>query len=140
MIRSLAEVISSKQPIFGLILRSSKDLTCTNLFCERVTEPCVCRLDKVLNMKKLTDLKQLDLSSNGLFALPPSLSALEQLEELDLSHNNLSEIPSFLLSLPNLKVLNIAGNIGIKMSQQAPDSKLQIIYSSSSKDVTRGST
>lgn len=117
ILRTLAEVVSSRQPVVSLVLKSSKDLICTNLFCERVSEPCVCRLDKILKMKKLTEVKSLDLSHNSLDQLPPSLSSLEQVEELNISGNRLTEIPDFVLSLPKLKILNVSGNIGIKLPE-----------------------
>ena len=119
MLRSLAEVVSSRQPVTGVVLRASKDLLCTNLFCEKVSEPCICRLDRVLQMKKMNSVKVLDLSNNKLNVLPPSLSELRELEELDVSGNCLSEIPPFVLSLPKLKVLWVSGNTEVKLPSQA---------------------
>lgn len=52
VIRSLKELnaYSAKEPVkaTALLLPSSKDLVCNNLFCEKVTGPCVCRLERVL--------------------------------------------------------------------------------------------
>lgn len=115
MIRSLAEVISSRQPVTAVALRASKDLLCTNLFCEKVSEPCVCRLDRVLQMKKMNALKLLDLSNNKLNVLPPSLAELRELEELDISGNCLPEVPQFVLSLPKLRVLRVSGRPEIRL-------------------------
>ncbi len=109
--RSLIEVVSSSGAVVkSLVLRSSPDLVCNNLFCEKVTQPCICRLDRVLKSKKLIDLIHLDLSHNKLAALPPSIDVLKNLEELDISNNNFSELPSSILSLPNLKILKVKGN------------------------------
>jgi Leucine-rich repeat (LRR) protein len=136
MLHSLAEVMASKQPILGLVLRGSQDMMCTNLFCERVSEPCVCRLDRVLKMKKLSNVKILDLSNNNLDLLPPSIHALEHVEELNISGNKLCEIPDFVLTLPHLKVINVSGNAGIRLPVNSEQYKYEIITDAeSSKSV-----
>jgi Leucine-rich repeat (LRR) protein len=127
ILHSLAEVLACKQLVRGVVLRSSQDLLCTNLFCEKVSEPCVCRLDMVLSKKKLVDLKILDLSNNKLHLLPPIIGSLVQLEELNLSGNCLLEVPEFVLSLPKLKVLNISNNFGIRPPASLKDSHIDII-------------
>ena len=42
--RSLTEVVKLKGKVTNLLLSASRDLVCTNLWCEHVTGPCVCRL------------------------------------------------------------------------------------------------
>lgn len=77
--RSVADVMAHDAGtghLVRLILSGSKDMICNNLFCEKVTQPCVCRLDRVISMKKLSHVQILDLSNNNLSALPPSLAHL----------------------------------------------------------------
>ena len=119
--RSLAEIISSKKPITGIILQKSADLLCSNLFCEQVGMPCVCRLDRILGRHKLASVKSLDLSGNQLPFLPPSLGNLTELEHLDLSYNCLHEVPECVLTLPKLKVLDISHNPSIKQLSNYQD-------------------
>lgn len=45
--RSIREASALKQ-VSSLVLRRSEDLVCRNMLCEKVGEPCVCRLDLVL--------------------------------------------------------------------------------------------
>ena len=125
--RSIAEAVSRKEPVLQLVLRASKDLICNNLFCERVTEPCVCRLDRMLSSKKLTDLRELDLSDNRLSALPPSIGNLTALEVLNISGNNLTQIPPFVEHLPNLKLLNLSGNVAMKDISRITIRKYKIV-------------
>jgi len=85
--RSLLEVYHHKGKIAELVLTASSDLVCNNLWCEKVTLPCICRLEKVLQSVDVATLKRLDLSNNGLSALPPSIAKLTGLKELNLSGN-----------------------------------------------------
>jgi Leucine-rich repeat (LRR) protein len=125
--RSIAEVISRKEPVRQLVLRASKDLVCNNLFCEKVTEPCVCRLDRMLSSKKLTELRELDLSNNRLNVLPPSIGTLTSLEVLNISGNNLKQIPAFVDQLPSLKVLKLCGNPVIYENSEFRTRKYEVI-------------
>ena len=59
--------------------------------CEHVGEPCICRLSAVLD--KLPNLEQLDLSHNGLTALPEAVNQLSRLTYLDLRGNKLKGLP-----------------------------------------------
>lgn len=46
--RSIREASALKH-VRSLLLRRSEDLVCRNMLCEKVGEPCVCRLDLVLS-------------------------------------------------------------------------------------------
>jgi Leucine-rich repeat (LRR) protein len=91
-------------------LCSSPDLICNNLFCENVTGPCICRLERALEQVNLESLKYLDLRGNGLSALPPSVARMHNLEEIDLQGNSFNIKPAVLDDLPNLKVVRLDGN------------------------------
>ena len=91
-----------------LNLASSSDLTCTNIICEKVGDPCICRLSHAL--ERLKNLVSLDLSGNRLTALPASIGLLKHLEILNASNNDLRELPSTLHDLPCLQMLDISGN------------------------------
>ena len=77
VIRSLKELgnFSSKLPVnaSSLLLSRSEDLVCNNLFCEKVTKPCICRLERALGRLSVEHLKKVDLSGNRLIELPPGL-------------------------------------------------------------------
>ena len=111
VVRSLKEISSlSSSPaapvrIAALLLSKSDDLICNNLFCEKVTLPCICRLERSLAKVSTLDLKKLDLSSNRLTDLPPSLEKFTELEELDISNNALSKIPAYFAKFKHLKHL-----------------------------------
>eukprot|EP01041_Mallomonas_annulata_P013666 gene13666-29056_t len=110
---SLQQALSitrSKLSITALILNSSADLKCTNMFCEKVTLPCLCRLESVLQKLDSSELVKLDLGNNGLTDLPPSISSLTSLQELYLSDNNLTTLPDTFSKLHELRVLDMRGN------------------------------
>lgn len=100
---SLGQAIRTAQTIESLDLRESSDLLCVNLMCEKVGEPCICRLSGVL--ERLPQLKRLNLSQNQLTSIPESIGKLGQLRSLDLSNNKLIDLPSTLRQLSNLQVL-----------------------------------
>ena len=103
--RSLAEVLLMKGKVKELILRSSQDLICNNVFCEKVTLPCICRLERVLDKIDVQELVKLDLSDNRMDFLPPSLGKMTELRELNLSGNNFTSRPPLLDSLKKLERL-----------------------------------
>jgi Leucine-rich repeat (LRR) protein len=67
---------------------------------------------------QLKNLRTLNLFSNKLSTLPPSLCNLKKLEKLYLPYNNVASIPDCIFSMPELKDLNLYGNPLAK----APDS------------------
>lgn len=115
IVRSLRDLVaSSKVPraIENIILKSCEDLVCRNLFCEKIGKSCLCRLEHALASPfvDLTSVKSVNLSSNKLESLPPSISKMNNLEELDISENSFTELPHFLLSLDKLSRVNISSN------------------------------
>jgi len=76
--------------------------------CEKVGDPCICRLARVLSLTP--NLERLDLAKNGLKALPEEVFKLRNLRNLDLSHNVLTELPPSVLQLSHLRVLDVQGN------------------------------
>jgi Leucine-rich repeat (LRR) protein len=56
---------------------------CVNMMCEKVGQPCVCKLAKFVS--KLPKLKRLDVAGNHLKQLPDSIWDLAELEHLDVS-------------------------------------------------------
>jgi len=105
---SLSEATRAGKRLRELALRSSADLKCVNLMCEKVGEPCICRLARVLSLTP--DLERLDLAKNGLTALPEEVFKLRNLRDLDLSHNLLTELPPSVLQLSHLRALDVQGN------------------------------
>jgi Leucine-rich repeat (LRR) protein len=109
--RSLRDVSLSKNAsgqlvqVAVLLLPSSPDLVCNNLFCEKVTLPCLCRLERKLQLIDPNHLKVIDLSGNGLSELPPSLEKFTALEEINISKNKLKVLPSYFKNMLNLKKL-----------------------------------
>ena len=72
--RSLTEVVKVTRKggkVTNLLLKASKDLVCNNLWCEKVTGPCICRLERTIQDLDQTALEKMDLSGNKLTALPP---------------------------------------------------------------------
>ena len=104
----MSEATRAGKRLRELVLRSSADLKCVNLMCEKVGEPCICRLARVLSLT--TDLERLDLAKNGLTALPEEVFKLRNLRDLDLSHNLLTELPPSVLQLSHLRALDVQGN------------------------------
>ena len=92
----------------ALDLSRSEDLLCRNLVCERVGEPCICRLAVALERHAAT-LAWLSLAGNGLTQLPAALTALPALRHLDLSANGLSALPAGFADLRSLQVATRLG-------------------------------
>jgi Leucine-rich repeat (LRR) protein len=109
--KTLVQVLQSKN-LKSILLRSSQDLICSNLFCEKLGEPCICRLERALSKDGLsTTVQELDLHGNNLKDLPPSLYKLSELRVLNLSNNKLSNLSiENLQRLKNLEKLDISGN------------------------------
>ena len=98
----------TKHALQELNLASSFDLICTNIICEKVGDPCICRLSHAL--ERLKDVVSLNLSGNRLTALPASIGSLKNLEVLDASDNELRELPHTMGDLCSLQTLDISGN------------------------------
>lgn len=95
--RSLGELLRLKGAVRELRLRSSPDLVCSNLMCEKVTKPCLCRLERALQAANPLDLEVLDLSGNNLDVLPPFVATLAKTPRtftLDLSNNLFTRLPA----------------------------------------------
>jgi Leucine-rich repeat (LRR) protein len=114
--RSLRDLVSCAPEgalvIQAISLKGSSDLVCRNIFCDKVGQPCLCKLEHALSSPRLdlSMIRTINLSSNGLTALPPSLERMINLEELDLSENSLTALPSFLPKLEKLSLLNLSAN------------------------------
>ena len=95
--RSLAELLRHKGAVRELRLRASPDLVCSNLMCEKVTKPCLCRLERALQAASPLGLEVLDLSGNMLDALPPYVAVLAgspRTLTVDLSNNLFTRLPA----------------------------------------------
>jgi len=90
----------------------TKDLKCTNVFCEAAGGPCICRLSRWIEQTKprLNALRCLSLRGAKLGKLPESLFLLDRLEELDLRDNDLTELSESISKMTELKILRLDGN------------------------------
>mmetsp|Transcript_37198 Transcript_37198/g.95061 ORF Transcript_37198/g.95061 Transcript_37198/m.95061 type:complete len:126 (+) Transcript_37198:123-500(+) len=78
------------------------------MLCEKVGDPCVCRLARAL--ERLPSLTALSLAGNGLDQLPDALWGAAGLRHLDLSHNRLPRLPGGVGGLAALESLDLRGN------------------------------
>lgn len=99
---SLSQAVRQAETVDSLDLQQSPDLLCVNLLCEKVGDPCICRLSRVL--ERLQHLQRLNLANNRLISLPDSVGQLSQLQYLDLSHNKLTGLPDTMQHLRQLRV------------------------------------
>lgn len=81
--RSLKEAAKLGSATTSLLLRSSEDLVCRNLFCAKLGGACVCRL--AVHLSRLGGLRELDVAENDLGVLPESVFNLSELQHLDIS-------------------------------------------------------
>jgi hypothetical protein len=100
----------------GIALRASKDLICTNLMCEKVTQPCICRLELALqSVNNPESILFIDISGNALTSLPPSLSRFTELKFLDLSENAFKIKPPLVMKLEtSCTKVDMSGNPVVK--------------------------
>ena len=103
--RSLGELVRLRTQVTHVLLSASADLVCNNLFCEKVTQPCLCRLERALESSDPSRVEVLDLSGNRLEALPPSVARMVGLKVLDLRNNAFKQMPKELTKLKNVQVL-----------------------------------
>ena len=90
------------------------------MFCEKVTQPCICRIERVLEKINSNTIETIDLSNNKLESLPPSLAKMTNLKVLNLNDNHLRTIPDEMISkLINLEELHVKNNPFIEI----PDMK-----------------
>jgi hypothetical protein len=97
--RSLTEIVKASGKIKSLVMVASKDLVCMNMWCEKVTGPCICRLERAIQKMDTELLQEVDLSGNKLTALPPSFSSLTNLRKVNISDNDFTEKPAILADL-----------------------------------------
>ena len=103
--RSLGDLVRLRSQVTHILLSGSADLVCNNLFCEKVTLPCLCRLERALEASDPSRIEILDLSGNRLEALPPSVVRMVGLRVLDLRNNAFKQMPHELKDLTSVKVL-----------------------------------
>jgi Leucine-rich repeat (LRR) protein len=107
--RSLAELLRMKKSVTEVILVGSPDLVCNNLMCEKVTKPCLCRLERALEGSIASRVEILDLSGNRLEGVPPAVTRMPKLRVLDLRNNAFEHMPKELEKLTGVKIL-MGGN------------------------------
>ncbi|KKU48921.1 MAG: Leucine rich repeat protein [Parcubacteria group bacterium GW2011_GWA2_46_9] len=66
-------------------------------------------------IRKLRNLRKLDVSRNSMTGIPAEISQLSNLEVLDYSYNQITGMPYELANLKKLKTFNLTGN---KFSEQ----------------------
>ncbi len=92
----------------NLDLSQAKALTCHNMMCEHVGEPCGCRIAAFLERRSFPKLETLSLRGAGLRAVPDAVLRLPLLRELDLSRNELlCALPDDLAALESLETLDV---------------------------------
>ena len=85
---SLAEATRHGKKCETLKLSKSEDLICKNIMCEKLGEPCICRLARCLSFTP--NVVDIDLSDNGLTNLPDTIYSLQKLQKIDLKGNSFS--------------------------------------------------
>ena len=92
----------------NLDLSQAKALTCHNMMCEHVGEPCSCRIAAFLERRSFPKLETLSLRGAGLRAVPDAVLWLPRLRELDLSRNELLRaLPNDLAALESFETLDV---------------------------------
>lgn len=107
---SLAEAVRKRSTLRVLDLTAAADLVCQNMMCEKLGDPCICRVSVAL--QKLQGLQHLCLAKNRLLSAPEviSQSTLPELVSLDLSFNRLEELPLPVVQHKGLRDLYLQGN------------------------------
>lgn len=113
--RSLKDVARYHKAVKQLVLEASPDLSCVNIMCEKVGEVCicVCVLGCCENHPHHLCISPRDTTQ---FHLQPcicklgvSLSFAPNVERVNLSSNGLEALPDALFDLPHLKELDLTG-------------------------------
>ena len=109
-----SKLVTKGESITALQLGGSDDLECRNIMCEKLGGKCICKLERWLQQtggeERMPELQTIDLSSNGLDGLPPSLWAQRGVQCLDLSGNALRELPAEVTEMKALRELRLHGN------------------------------
>eukprot|EP00959_Pyramimonas_sp_CCMP1952_P146337 3063422-Pyramimonas_sp.AAC.1 len=122
---SLAEALRKAGKVKVLDLTQSSDLTCMNLMCEKVGDPCICRLSRVL--ERTPNVEVVSLAKNRLEQLPDALWTLKELRSLNLSDNSLRDLSTQIAQLAKLRHLNLSGNSGLQMPSTLPEGLEDIV-------------
>jgi len=91
---------------------------------ENIQIACVLDLSGKLNgsvspdIAKLTNLNELNLSSNNLTQFPTAVLQLKKLKSLNLSHNQLESVPSEIGNMVSLQTIDLRNNSVLLFSQQ----------------------
>ena len=78
------------------------DLSYNRLFCNPYT---------LEYLGDLSNLRELNLESNGLYTIPPNITTLPKLEALFLENNRFKEFPTEFLKISQLKILHLQSNL-----------------------------
>ena len=81
----LSEAVRLGPKVEALVLRGSEptDLSCVNIMCEKVGEPCVCKLARCVS--RLPNLIRLEIPDHKLGFLPEAIGELTSLQYIDVS-------------------------------------------------------
>ena len=109
---SLREASARTREVVSLDLSGSEDLRCTNLFCEKVGGPCLCKLARAV--ERMRGLEELRLDGSALSAVPDAVWALPRLRRLGLADNGLTALAVPPGGAPALEELSLRGNAGLR--------------------------
>lgn len=117
IVRSINEIIKNKgKAITGIVLSASDDLVCRNMMCEKLLQPCVCRLEHVLHqfVSHPMHVDTLDLSNNKLEFSPPAITKFSMLTTINLSKNKFPTVEKIpwdeIVKISSLKCIDLSDN------------------------------
>ena len=112
---SLSDVLKSgskSHQLTELRLSNTEDMVCNNIMCEKLGDPCVCKLARVLLSSRLPNVSVLDVSANRLPLVPDNMWDMgKAVTTLVLSDNKLTEISERVKDLQGLQVLRVDRNM-----------------------------
>ncbi len=111
--KSLKDSAINADKVSKLDLSNSDDLVCKNIMCEKLGDPCVCKLARFLAQTQFPKLEGLSLDSNKLTTIPDPVFQIKTLKSLSLNNNKVVIDQQFvekLKLLPNLEKLSFKGN------------------------------